>query len=63
MKYSKTGEDTNKRIKLNVILNVGKITTKQLIEMKFKSANDIYETIERNVILTVRGILRVKKRN
>ena len=63
MKYSKTGEDTNKRIKLNVILNVGKITTKQLIEMKFKSANDIYETIEWNVVLTVRGILRVKKRN
>ena len=46
MKYSKTGEDTNKRIKLNVILNVGKITTKQLIKMKFKSAHDIYETIE-----------------
>ena len=63
MKYPKTGEDTNKRIKLNVILNVGKITTKQLIEMKFKSAHDIYETIEWNVVLTVRGILRVKKRN
>ena len=46
MKYPKTGEDTNQRIKLNVILNVGKIITKQLIEMKFKSAHDIYEKIE-----------------
>lgn len=46
MKYPKTGEDTNKRIKLNVILNVGKIIKKQLIEMKFKSAHDIYEKIE-----------------
>ena len=63
MKYPKTGEDTNKRIKLNVILNVGKIITKQLIEMKFKSAHDIYEKIEWNVVLRVRGILRVKKRN
>ena len=63
MKYPQTGEDTNKRIKLNVILNVGKIKTKQLIEMKFKNAHDIYETIEWNVVLTVRGILRVKKRN
>ena len=63
MKYPKTGEDTNKRIKLNVILNVGKIITKQLIEMKFKSSHDIYEKIEWNVVLRVRGILRVKKRN